>query len=601
MAPNILKSHLCGLLLCAFWGIAEVQASSVQDNQITSITGDDAQHIARDLPEILSATDIELYQQIFLLQEKGDIKSASKRAQKLDNKILIGHVLSQKYLHPTAWRSSYTELRDWLALYNDHPAASRIKWLADKRRPKGAKYPKAPKKGYLNGVGQSRPQSYRAYIPQSYAGRASPRRTAEIARQIRRSIRRGHPSGALEFLNKKSSLRYLTKLEEGHLRGEIAHAYFIFGVDDKAIRQARYAIAKGGDSAWMGMWAGGLAAWRSKQFELADLFFHSLADTQDAPDMLQAGAAFWTYRLAMRQSDPIRAMRYLQIAAHHHDSFYGVLALQAMGQTKKLDFSLPAYNSDFIPWLTNRRGGRRTIALLEIGNWTEAERELRYLHEECPEYLRPSMITFAAHNHMPSLAFRLADLHQRETGTAYYGALYPVLDPIFDYHVDEALVHAIIRKESGFYPLARSRAKAAGLMQLMPATAAFISQERRYRSSWRHRLHNPQLNLKLGQDYIQHLLEEPVVDGNLVKMLAAYNGGPGNLNKWMRKIDHDDDLFTLLESIPARETRNYVKGVISYLYMYRMRMEQPLPELEQLVNAGPSDDIDRLEVSNTER
>ena len=67
-------------------------------------------------------------------------------------------------------------------------------------------------------------------------------------------------------------------------------------------------------------------------------------------------------------------------------------------------------------------------------------------------------------------------------------------------------------------------------------------------------------------------------------MLAAYNGG--RIDKWMRKINHDDDLFTLLESLPARETRNYVKGVISYLYMYRMRLDKPLPELEQLVDAG---------------
>lgn len=561
-------------------GADRLQAQTAQADRA------ETSHIASSLPAILSPQDIELYQQIFALQEAGEIKKAAKRIEGLENKILLGHLLSQKYLHPTAWRSSYTELKDWLNHYSDHPAASRIKWLADKRRPKGAKYPKPPKKGYLNGVGQSRPQSFRALIPQSYKGRASPRQTARIAREIRRYIRRGHPSGALEYLNQKKTLRYLTKTEEGHLRGEIAHAYFIFGVDDKAIRQARYAIAKGGEKAWMGMWAGGLAAWRSKQFELAHSFFHTLADTPNAPDMLVAGAAFWTYRSAMRVSDPATAMQYLNVAAQHHDSFYGVLALHATGQIKSLDFSLPAYDKAFIPWLTKSRGGRRTIALLEIGNWTEAERELRYLHEECPQYLKPSMITFAAHNHMPSLAFRLADLHQRNTGKAFYGALYPMLDPIFDYQIDEALVHAIIRKESGFYPLARSRAKAAGLMQLMPATAAFISQERRYRTSWRHRLHNPHLNLKLGQDYIQHLLKEPVVDGNLVKMLAAYNGGPGNLNKWMRKINHDDDLFTLLESLPARETRNYVKGVISYLYMYRMRLDKPLPELEQLVDAG---------------
>jgi len=263
--------------------------------------------------------------------------------------------------------------------------------------------------------------------------------------------------------------------------------------------------------------------------------------------------------------------------------------LQASGQSNILSFTLPEFDPGFMDWLKGQRGGRRAFALLQIGNWTEAERELRYLHEECPEDLKLSMITFAAHNHMPSLAFRLADLHRRETGESYLGALYPVLDPIFDYEIDEALVHAIIRKESGFYPLARSRAKAAGLMQLMPATAAFISNDRRYRSSWKHRLHNPHINLKLGQDYIAHLLNEPVVENNLIKLLAAYNGGPGNLNKWTRKIDHDDDIFTLLESLPARETRNYVKGVITYLYIYRLRLGQPAPELQMLLAGRNAD------------
>jgi soluble lytic murein transglycosylase len=540
-------------------------------------------------PEILSDADVERYQQIFLLQEKADIKGAEKIIAQLDNELLMGHVLSQKYLHPTAWRSSFSELSSWLQLYNDHPAASRIKWLSDRRKPKSAKSARTPKQGYLNGVGQLRPQGFRALIPESYAGRASPRRTAEIARQVRRAIRRGHPSGGLEILDKADSLRYLTKTEEAHLRGELAHAFFIFGVDDKAIRQARYAIAKGGEKAWMGLWAGGLAAWRSKQFDLASSFFVTLVESESAPETLHAGAAFWAHRLALHEGNPKLAATYLQIAGQYHFTFYGVMALQASGQTSNLSFTLPPLDLAFMDWLKGQRGGRRAFGLLQIGNWTEAERELRYLHEECPEDLKLSMITFAAHNHMPSLAFRLADLHRRETGESYLGALYPVLDPIFDYEIDEALVHAIIRKESGFYPLARSRAKAAGLMQLMPATAAFISNDRRYRSSWKHRLHNPHINLKLGQDYIAHLLNEPVVENNLIKLLAAYNGGPGNLNKWTRKIDHDDDIFTLLESLPARETRNYVKGVITYLYIYRLRLGQPAPELQMLLAGRNAD------------
>ena len=74
------------------------------------------------------------------------------------------------------------------------------------------------------------------------------------------------------------------------------------------------------------------------------------------------------------------------------------------------------------------------------------------------------------------------------------------------------LLFAII-EESGFYPLARSRARAVGLMQLMPATAAFIAQDRRYRRTYKHKLHDPDLNLHLGQKYISHLLAEPHING----------------------------------------------------------------------------------------
>ena len=52
-------------------------------------------------------------------------------------------------------------------------------------------------------------------------------------------------------------------------------------------------------------------------------------------------------------------------------------------------------------------------------------------------------------------------------------------------------------------------------------------------------------------------------------MLIAYNGGPGNLRKMVWKIDHQDDPFLLVESMPARETRYYVKNVVSNLGIYR--------------------------------
>ncbi|NBW05519.1 MAG: lytic transglycosylase domain-containing protein, partial [Alphaproteobacteria bacterium] len=152
----------------------------------------------------------------------------------------------------------------------------------------------------------------------------------------------------------------------------------------------------------------------------------------------------------------------------------------------------------------------------------------------------------------------------------------------FDYDIDEALVWAISRQESGFNPRAKSRAKAAGLMQLMPATASFIARDRGFRGGKRHQLFDPEVNLRLGQNYIQHLLAEPLVESSLVRLLAAYNGGPGNLRKWLNKVDHQDDPFLLVESMPARETRYYVKHVISNLGMYRQRFGQEAPALSGL-------------------
>ena len=62
-------------------------------------------------------------------------------------------------------------------------------------------------------------------------------------------------------------------------------------------------------------------------------------------------------------------------------------------------------------------------------------------------------------------------------------------------------------------------------------------------------------------------------------MLVAYNGGPGNLRKWLDKVDHQDDPFLLVESIPARETRFYVKNVVSNLGIYRNLLHETAPAL----------------------
>ena len=127
------------------------------------------------------------------------------------------------------------------------------------------------------------------------------------------------------------------------------------------------------------------------------------------------------------------------------------------------------------------------------------------------------------------------------------------------------------------------------MMQIMPATAAFITKDRSLRTTKRYKLYDPSYNIQLGQRYIEHLFDEPLIDNNIAKMLAAYNGGPGNLNKWLKKMNHGGDMMMFIESIPARETRIYVKAVLSNLWMYRKQFGQDTPSLRQLVTNSQAD------------
>jgi soluble lytic murein transglycosylase-like protein len=143
-----------------------------------------------------------------------------------------------------------------------------------------------------------------------------------------------------------------------------------------------------------------------------------------------------------------------------------------------------------------------------------------------------------------------------------------------------------MRQESEFNSWARSHAGARGLMQVMPRTASFISRDRSLRYGSRIKLDDPRYNMALGQKYIQDMLGKGYADGNLFKTLTAYNAGPGNLRKWVRKINFQDDPLLFIESLPARETRNYIERVISNLWIYRMRMQQATASLDSVAMGG---------------
>jgi len=171
-------------------------------------------------------------------------------------------------------------------------------------------------------------------------------------------------------------------------------------------------------------------------------------------------------------------------------------------------------------------------------------------------------------------------------GGGYDGAAYPVPAwlPNGGFKIDRALIYALVRQESRFNPKAKSWAGARGLMQLMPRTASFVARDRRFHrhSNKRRTLFKPEVNLALGQKYIEILLADKKIKGNLFLMAAAWNGGPGNLNKWRRKTKYMNDPLFFIESIPSRETRIFIEKVVSNLWAYRNRLGQPTPSLDTI-------------------
>jgi len=167
-------------------------------------------------------------------------------------------------------------------------------------------------------------------------------------------------------------------------------------------------------------------------------------------------------------------------------------------------------------------------------------------------------------------------------GGGFDGAAYPIPDfvPPEGFSVDRALIYALIRQESAFNPKAKSWAGARGLMQLMPGTARFVARSTGITLKNRSKLYTPETNLELGQAYIEMLLDESDVSGNLFKLAVAWNGGPGNLRKWKRRTKYLDDPIFFIESIPSYETRTFVERVLTNFWIYRHRFGQDTPSLD---------------------
>ncbi|MDQ6835411.1 MAG: lytic transglycosylase domain-containing protein [Actinomycetota bacterium] len=132
-------------------------------------------------------------------------------------------------------------------------------------------------------------------------------------------------------------------------------------------------------------------------------------------------------------------------------------------------------------------------------------------------------------------------------------------------HLDPALIAAVIYAETKFDPRPSS-AGAQGLMQILPGTAQYLAHRSGARTFTTADLATPRVNIAYGTYYLRYLLDQ--YHGSLVSALAAYNGGAGNVNRWIARARARQDRFTI-SAIPFPETRDYVLRVLQARSAYR--------------------------------
>ncbi len=347
-------------------------------------------------------------------------------------------------------------------------------------------------------------------------------------------------------------------------------------------------------------WIAGLSAYRLGDYAQAQDYFSQVArdDAEDA--WLRSAAAFWAARSATVLGDTLGARTFLQLAAQSPQTFYGMIAGRqvqlASAETGQL--TLAAYQApapappkdDVADFVASNARAHRAAALAQIGRIDDARQELR-----AGQALAR---TSQERRQWEALIAALAS----GAGAGYqvlgYSSLgqYPTLplEPRDGFTIDKALVYAIVRQESAFNPKAVSPVGAIGLMQLMPETAALVTGNDKLKRNHKP-LFDPALNLRAGQDYLTWLMDKGV-GGDLLRVVAAYNGGPGAVLKAVAQVGENDPLM-LIESLPALETRDYVEKVVAAYWTYKRAFGEEVRSLDALAGGARMVDV-RLDLAD---
>ena len=346
----------------------------------------------------LSEQEADRYRRLFELQDATDWVAADKLIAQVTDMRLMGHVEYQRLMHPSH-KATYNELRGWLERYADHAGADKVYQLALKRMARGDRKPPAPTR---DGTA----------MPSGPNGAYASDRGLEVT-VPGRARRDRSTNGSAEVAGWEDN-------------GPVLPAATVTIPTSATVSPPARREPEPPSSVRSGNWTVGMAAWKAGQNDKAAKAFQVLAQSESASPWDRAAGAYWAARSHQGAGRPAEATTWLEQAAQHSRTFYGLIAWQALGKVDESDIHAPVLTRRHARILAEIPAGRRAIALVQAGRRDIAEQELRRIDPRGDDTLEQAVVALADLGRMPALAMRLGSVLSSADGAASeLGALPP--------------------------------------------------------------------------------------------------------------------------------------------------------------------------------
>ncbi len=536
------------------------------------------------IPKILSESDKKIYLEINSLHVAGKWDEANEKKRNIKNKLLFGYLEYDKLMHPNRYRSSYQELYDWIKKYNDYPVVMqrRVYNLMAKRslETKAPAIIKKPKYGkYLRGYGENK-KKYETLIMREKRKKRIP-----ISENLSTIITNQEYKKIFDHYQANQKL----KLEIIYALHKEAEKNFYRANLEKSFSTFDFLISKIKIKDPQIFFKAGLNAFRLKNYNKSFELFRSCNISINKSEVrfsprLKSACSYWEAKLTSNKQN---RRKLLLLASKHDRTLYGQLAIEKLNHKENFKWTVKDYenlkseNENIYKLNTFKR----LIALSELNAYDKADLEMRNLYSKLESNKSNNKFLFHLSEKLDLAAvqMRLGENFINKDYILFMRGMYPT--PAWTladgFIFDKALIYAIIRRESAFHFRAKSAKGARGLMQLMPRTASKIKKDYRLRYGHKHQLYTLDLNLELGQKLLKELVQNPNIKNSILNTLIAYNAGITRLKKWNQTINESDPL-AYIESIPIKETRMFVKYILTDLWIYRDKLGQSKPTRNML-------------------